>query len=136
VGYWTSAELDGDTTIKFYGPSTITASFDSDVRKSTSDAIHVGYFDQSIVLAKDTDYRLTLLPGATSIQAHEMIWYESATREAYPGFINCSKTSRKSAGSWSDDNTATMAIGLLLDQLDDGVSAGGNTIVVSRRTVR
>ncbi|MEE9597226.1 MAG: hypothetical protein V3V96_10665 [Acidiferrobacterales bacterium] len=129
TGFWVSAEIDGDATIKLYGPSTITAALDKDIRVAAAGHLHQGFFASTVDLVKDTDYRLTLLPGATSIKRHETTLFDANARGAASGGTNVAKTSRADAGGWTEDTTMIVQIGLLIDQLDDGVGGGTTSIL-------
>jgi hypothetical protein len=126
TGWWVSAELDNTLDIKLYGPSTLTYSFDPDIRRSTVDGFYTGYFSSTVDLAISTDYRLTLLPGASNIIRHNTTLLNAAVRGAWPGGTNIAGTTRSDAGEWSaDQTTTTYPMGILIDQLDDAAGGGG-----------
>jgi hypothetical protein len=51
----------------------------------------------------------------------------AASLDALPGGQNVSASSRTDAGAWTDVATRRLLIALWIDQVDDGVSAGGGS---------
>lgn len=130
AGVWAWVELDGDTDVKLYdsdGSSVLeTVSFDKDVRGATSGRLTVAYFTTPRTFTPNTDYRLTILPTtATSSGIGLMTFAAAALLDAIPMGQTWHKTERTNAGSWTQTTTQRPFMGLILDQLDDGVSAGG-----------
>jgi len=85
------------------------------------------YFSSPLTLSAGTVYRLVVKPTTTSnANVREAIMLNAAMLDMLPGGSDWYKTSRADAGSWTDTDTRRIwALGLLIDQIDDGASAGG-----------
>ncbi len=84
-------------------------------------------FSTPVTLTAGTVYRLVAKPTTTTnVNVREAIMLNAAMLDMLPGGSDWYKTSRADAGSWTDTNTRRIwALGLLIDQIDDGASAGG-----------
>lgn len=85
------------------------------------------YWDSPITLSAGTVYRLVAKPtSGSSINVREAVMLNNAMLGMIPGGLDWYKTSRADGGSWTDTNTRRIwALSLLIDQIDDAVSAGG-----------
>lgn len=95
------------------------------------------HFDNPVVLAINTWYRAVIEPNsATNFNLVSLQCPSAAYLTGMPGGTNFHYATRAS-GSWTDTATDTVPmLDLLIDQLDDGVSAGGanplNGLIVAR----
>lgn len=132
IGVWGVIDLDGLCDVKLYdGDSsvlqTIAIGSDVDIRRSTGPLYFEKLFTTAQSITAGQTLRLVYLPGsATTVTCSEMIYPSAAIMTAVTGRSNHFKCSRTDAGSWVDTATDRMvAIGLIIDQIDDGASAGG-----------
>jgi hypothetical protein len=98
---------------------------------ANSGGIHNVFFDNAVTLSPGTWYRAAIEPtSATDCSITTFSLPHANYRSAYPGGANFFYTTYV-ASSWTDTATnAVPMIDLLLDQLDDGASAGGGGAVV------
>jgi hypothetical protein len=85
-------------------------------------------FNAPAAIAANTVYRLAIKP--TSVNAVNLTYWDfptAASLDALPGGQNVSASSRTDAGPWTDVATRRLLIALWIDQVDDGVSAGGGS---------
>ena len=84
------------------------------------------YFDSTVELAANTTYRIVLKPTTISGNSLQFGTVASAAiLNSLPMGDAFKRTHRTDAGAWTDTNTERFFLGLLVDQLDDGVSSGG-----------
>lgn len=115
---------DGSTTLE-------SISLDGDIQAGSSTA---GYmymkFATPQTLTKDTYYRLTLKPtNATNSTLMEFTYASSAILDAISGGSNVHETKRLNTGAWTDTTNIRPWMGVIIDQLDNGVGGGGGMIV-------
>lgn len=96
---------------------------------SASSSIH--YFSSAISLAANTNYRLVIKPTVTSSMSATQYALDTsagttALREAGVSGTTWQLTTRTDAGAWTDTPDTIACIGLIVDQFDDGASAGGS----------
>lgn len=131
VGGWMAGDLDGDCEMVLYdtnGTSVLaTVSHDKDITGQTSltQMTHTFMFPSAHVLTKDSNYRLTMKPTtATDIDIHQFTVDSAGILDSWDGGSVIHKTSKKDAG-WTEAPTIRPFMGLIIDQLDDGVGGGG-----------
>ena len=92
----------------------------------TTANLHYFMFPTPQALTKDTAYRVTLQPSSNTAFTFTRFSVDAnATLGAFPGGIQFYETYRTNAGSFTDVTTNRPNIGIILDQFDDAVSAGG-----------
>lgn len=135
-GAWCIANPSEDFEVVLYNSSsTVIASalVDKDQR-----AVAVGTYGlhrlawAPVTMAIGT-YRLVFKPTtATSITIGEYTVTTAAQLDCNPGGQTWHKTSRTDAGAWTDLTTARVDhMGIMIDQIDDGVSAGGGGLLTN-----
>lgn len=109
------AELNGSST-----------AFDGDHNMNGGTGGVSLFFDNPVTLSPDTWYRLAFEPSSVTNHTLYTLTLPSADyRSGTPGGLNHHYTTYAS-GSWTDSATDQVPmIDLLIDQLDDGASAGG-----------
>lgn len=85
------------------------------------------YWDSPVTLAADIVYRLVAKATSTAnVNVREAIMLNAGMFNMIPGGAEWHKTSRVDAGVFADDPLRRIwSLGLLIDQVDNGVSAGG-----------
>lgn len=123
-GIWASVDADNDFDLVLYDSdgSTVlgTTSFDKDIKYGSSYGVLLARFDP-VDLAKDTEYRMAIKPGASDIRIMRYFMYAQNTT---PGGASCHLTSQTGGGGWSETSTERIVMGLLLTGFDDGVGGG------------
>lgn len=104
--------------------------FDGDSQMGGTQAVRV-FFDSPVILEPATWYRATVQPSSATATAMTSAVLDSADyRSGWASGVNCHYTTFTTAGSWVDSATGTLAwMDILIDQLDDGASAGGGMLV-------
>jgi hypothetical protein len=128
VGIWCYLDYDYDVTLSLLlgADDTLLANctLDADVRVSTAGGVVQRYFDgdpaTTVILAKDTWYRIIATPGATAHNFHYSEVPEAAAMDALPLGQYCIWTQRTDGGAWAQTVTKRATMGLIIDQIDDG----------------
>lgn len=133
AGFWIIADLDGDADIVLYdsdGTSVLQSfSLDKDLQFSGAVRPLAGVFSGGSVLTKDTNYRLVAKPTSlTNIVLREIEVDIAAQMDAMPAGQNFHRTERTDAGSWTQTTMKIPLMGILLDQLDDGVGGSASGV--------
>lgn len=114
-------DSDGSTALA-------TLSFDASLYVTGNDLTHL-FWGSDVSLAKDTWYRIAAKPTTTTnFTLRFLDLFSAAAAAQLPGGTNAILSRRVDAGSWTDVDTQRPALGVLLDQADDGVSAGGGLL--------
>ena len=128
-GIWVYVDADADFDLKLYDSdgSTVlkTIAVDTDLRALVAARIQYHYFPASQELLANTNYRLTALPGASSIGLAEFTVNAAAIMDAFSGGQACHLTTRADAGAWTQTTTQRPIMGLIIDGLSDGAGGGG-----------
>jgi hypothetical protein len=127
-GFWVAINRAAAFDIKLYDSdgSTVLESQSFAAASAGTVLIMHTYFDSEITLSKDTSYRMTVLPTtATTVSLMVGSYSVAAVLDALPGGQECHYTSRTDAGAWTEATTKRPLMGLILSELDDGVSVGG-----------
>lgn len=128
IGIWCAADIDADATLKLYDPdgSTLLESVTavSAARTAATSRISRWFFDTDVALAKTTNYRVTLLPGASSVGLTRATAPSAAMLGCWPCGTNVYLTTRTDAGAWTDSTDQRALMGLILNGFDDGAGAG------------
>lgn len=110
----------------------MTQRVDGDAVAGTQAYLNFVQFDSTAELAKDTEYRLSVKPAdATGIRLQRSTYLSSALLGAMGGSAGFYESTR-AGGAWSDATDTQPTMGLIIDQLDDGVGAGGESVFVHR----
>lgn len=123
-GIYTGTNAASETEVS----SSLTTWFDTDILVGTGTFnTSTLYFDNAVTLSADTWYRLALWPTTSTSCGFIGFEYDDANLQAVgPGGNNWHFTRKALGGSWDDSNTLVSPfLSLVIDQLDDGVSAGG-----------
>lgn len=144
-GVWVLGRLDQDWSLVLYdtdGTTDLTAganaiTHDKDIRGSGTSMIVELPLVTKVILTKDTYYRLVLLPTTTgNIRMYEHGVTDdgaNATMEALPMGESFHYTSVNGApsveGDWTNSITSRPRLGIIIDQLDDGVGGAGGGLI-------
>lgn len=136
-GFWVYCDLDGDATIKVYDSdgSTELASvaLDKDIRRATTYGKLTGVFPSDLTFLANTYYRMTLLPGGTTIALGDFDVATAAQMGSMSWGTNFHHTQRTDAGAWTDTTTKRPFMGLIVSHADDGAGGTTNVTIVQRR---
>lgn len=130
VGCYVYLDLDANADLILYadgspGTELMNISLDSNKRRVITGQLFRILFDAPVSITKDTWYRLALKPSTTtSITLYHMDVNSTAivdSLELGQNFLY----STSAGGAWTDTSTRRPFMGLIFDQFDDGVSAGG-----------
>ncbi|MCR4287139.1 MAG: hypothetical protein NUW09_03905 [Deltaproteobacteria bacterium] len=130
VGCYVYLDLDANADLILYadgspGTELMNISLDSNKRRATTGQLFRIMFDAPVSITKDTWYRLALKPTTgTSITLYHMDANSLAivdSMEMGQNFLY----STSAGGAWTDTTTRRPFMGLIFDQFDEGVSAGG-----------
>lgn len=131
-GAWVATIPTGDFKLVLYNSggtaigNTPTIDKDQINNASTISLNSYPFVEGSIELAAGT-YRIALLPTTTTnVRAQIHSFDSSAVRQGSFGLGNLS--TRADLGSWTDDATQRLMIGLILDGIDSGGSSGGGDV--------
>lgn len=128
VFYFSRAASGAGDIILYDSSNNVLATVNFDFIDSTA-AVKELFFDSSISLAKDTDYRVVFKPSNTNsvfVQTFDI----GGSDVILPFFgLNFRKTSRTDAGAWTDDDTLFTDLHLIFDKFDDGVGAGSGGLI-------
>lgn len=130
AGAWMYADIDNVASVVLYDTDGTTAletvAIVPNERSGTTTCYYFIPFSSSRTLTINSTYRIVLKPTSTSNVGYSRMTVLSAAQMGMlPLGTNCYETSRTDAGSWTDDNTSRISIGLLIDQLSDNAGAGG-----------
>lgn len=129
-------DLDGDADIEFYDSDGITiipdgiVSLDKDIRSGASGGVFLVPLVTPIELTKDTFYRTAIHPtSGTNIRLYYLdVTDDGASKamNAIDGGVNWHATSCNgvppSESDWTQELTRRYLMGIIIDQLDDGVA--------------
>lgn len=118
-GVWVSHLRQDCEAVLYDSTNTViaTATLDKDVNINNSEAYVYLYFTDSVVLDKSSSYRLVAKPTTTTSVGIQIYDFPNANVKESAGFAGISKTTRTDAGSWTEDATDVVHMGLLIDQL-------------------
>lgn len=127
------ADVNQDFSIILYGSDGTTVLATKSVNGAanrSSSGLSSYLFGSSIALAKDTYYRVAILPGAASpnMELHEFSVPTAAAMDAVPGgqafHLSTCNGDPANEASWTQTTTGRPFILLIVDGLDDGVVSG------------
>lgn len=121
-------DTDGSTVLQ-----NVTVDTDSDASAASSRQRTI-YFDETTLstLNAGSSYRLSVVPGATSLTIGGMTMHASADLDAWPGGSAVAQGStRKSAGAWTDDNKTRYGINPILADITAPTGGGGGLLLNS-----
>jgi hypothetical protein len=134
IRYWANAAT-GDFDLALYNDagtelSSSATSVDGDVPAAAATGCINAFFDNPVTLSPGTAYRAAIIPSTATNQIIQLHTLGSADlRSAMLGGLNYTYAVRTS-GVWDDTNTTVVPfMDILIDQLDDGVSAGGGGLL-------
>lgn len=130
TGTLLNLDLDGDADIVLYDGTTAveTISLDTNVRQSTGRSHFWLPFDNTEVLAKDTNHRVTVKPGATDLTLISTDMFSAAIMDGRPGGQKFHYTSRTDGGSFTEVTTRRPDMSVFFDAFDDAVGGSGGVI--------
>lgn len=136
VVYYFDPDVNADVILYDSDQATAvqTWTVDKDVRAQALGAIFKLYLTTPKILTVNTKYRLVVQPSAMAITHHMLYTYPDSTISAMAGIeggVNCYYTecngTPTNEASWTDTVADRPAVaGVIIDQLDDGVSTGGS----------
>lgn len=130
-GAWVMVDMDNNFDVVLYNSASAaqtTMAVDKDIRQGSGTLINPYYvfFDTSISLTASTNYRLAIKPGASNISVYGLACPSSSYLGSMPAGSNAVLSTRTDAGAWTDSTAEQLYAGLIIDGIDDGVSAGGS----------
>lgn len=135
TGFWFfgSFRVGAPTTVRLYdsdGSTVLTSlTVDDDQMYQVSHSPNRYLFDDTQELTINTNYRLTVLPSTSSdIHVDYFETDSAAIMDAFDGGQEVHWTERTDGGGWTETTTRRPFMGLILDQLDDGVGAGAGGV--------
>lgn len=119
-----NAILADDTGNELSSSST---AFDGNIRANVATGTSRVRFDNPVTLSPDTWYRAVIEPSSATNCSITMATLANANlRSGWPSGVNCHYTVFATSLPYDDSNTSILPImDIIIDQLDDGVSAGG-----------
>lgn len=143
VGIWLWADMDGAAAIKFYDTDGTTslgqATYALNERGGTSAGLFFFPLDDatgpaSISPTVNSTYRVGVEPSSgTSLSVYDFTVSAAAFMDAFDLGQNFYKTTAKNpagTGDWTNTTTQRVFMGLIIDQLDDGVGGGGGGCII------
>lgn len=129
-GAWIAVDRDGDCDVVLYGSDGATVlasvSLDKDIDQSTTPRLSMVMFSSSVSLLANTAYRLVIKPTTvTSLTLYGLTVNAASLLDQMGGGQALHLTTRTDSGAWTDTTTSRPHLGLIIDGIDDGVSAGG-----------
>lgn len=137
IGFWIYANLYYyDAVLTLYDASSkilANATIEADYRHGASPGYLEVFFDSdpaaNVTLAKDTNYRMVVASTSSdSISFRDLSVPEAAAMEVMDLGTSCYMTYRTDGGTWTESTTRRVCMGLILDQLDNGVGSGGGLL--------
>lgn len=129
---WYNGANTGDFKITLFDDSgselsSSETSVDGDHSVNANAGVMVAFFDNPVTLSVGTWYRVAIEPtSATNVNVSFAQTPGASYMNAAPGGANFIYTTYTTAGGWVDTATDSYPLlGLLFDQLDDGVSSSG-----------
>lgn len=96
-------------------------SIDGNQWRGTGDDAGRIFFDTSVVLKRNTVYRLSIKPTtANNVKVRKVTVANANVMNQMPGGTNFSMSTRTNDGAWTDDTLTFPNIGVILDQIEDG----------------
>lgn len=133
AGIWVLADFDGDADLKLYGSDgvTVLASVSNTALTPAiaSSGVNYRFFSSDVSLSANTVYRVAIEPSSsTSLTAYFATYHSSAIRAQSILGAQAYHTSAKNptgTGSWTDDETRVVFIGVMLSSIDIPTGGGG-----------
>lgn len=141
IGIWAALTLGGNSQVNLSLLNSadsvlgqFAANFDEDEGTQSGAGGIVCPFD-AVTLSQGATYRVIFTPAdATSSTLFYADVDAAAHLGMYSGGADCHWTQRTDAGAWSQTTTRRPMMGLILDQLDDGASGVGGSLLWGDRT--
>lgn len=132
MGFWVHIDADADAVVNLFdsdgSTSLATAAIDTNIRGSANN-LHVfpSSFDAAAVLSINTSYRMAIRSNSSSSFALAQLNVAAASHlDVLSGGSGIHMTTRNNnTGAWTETTTSRIWMGLIIDQLDDGVGGGG-----------
>jgi hypothetical protein len=123
IGAKFMGDLDGACDIKLYGTTTKTFSTVANRRYNANVNSGEAIFTSEYIVEANETFRMSILPTtATAGTVRDYTYptsYESAVKTMFFGSdVTINKTSRKSAGAWTDDSTKVVGIVPLISDIE------------------
>ena len=141
VGVWVWMDLDGPVAVKFYDTDGVTVLAQGTAAANSRTADNAGImvfpFDDvtgapAVTPTVGSTYRIGVEPSsATTLSIYDITVDAAAVMDSYPLGQNFYRTQAKDptqVSDWTDAMTRRVLMGLIIDQLDDGVAAGGGLL--------
>ena len=126
IWLWADGGISGGTEIILYEGTSVKKMVNHFSEVTGAAGMHTVLFNAPVVLATGTVYYAAYRPLTTANCTIALTTFNDAKhRNAYPGKSALYLATRTDQGAWSDVTTQRPFIGLVLDQLGDGVSGGG-----------
>lgn len=131
TGMWILGDFDYDTDVVLYDADGTTVLDTVTIRQAERGIMATAFTIKRftpIVLNAGSTYRLSIKPntsGASDVTIYKITMPTSAMMGCLPGGTNITMSSRTDAGSWTDDPTSLIVMGLYFDQLS---SDRGDTV--------
>jgi hypothetical protein len=130
TGVWMQSDVRSNITLKLYDGSTspggtalLSKLFSSASLPAVGTSFNEFYFDSTHILDAGTPYRLvTAFSAGTGTRYNLAIFGSSNRRDA---IVSNQYYTESSGSAWIDTVTQVPAIGLIIDQIDDGATGGG-----------
>lgn len=123
IGVEFVGDIDGAVDIKLYAGSTLTASMVANRRLNANAGINRHLFSSTYTADVNETYRVAVLPtSATTGTYRDYTYptsYESAVKtNLFGSDVSISKTTRKSAGAWTDTSTKVCGVVPIISQIE------------------
>lgn len=129
VGFWGDFSYGADFDVVLYEGTTALSTYSIVNIKKAGTGYGQYKFGSAILLSKDTVYRLAVKPTTTTnVGVLEMTVSIAAMMDMLSGGQAFYYSQRTDAGTWSDTTTRRPFMGLIIDQIDDGVGGSGGPV--------
>lgn len=127
-GFWALAEFDITCDVVLYDSNGVlsTRTLAVNNRGSTGTGLSWRRWSAGYILSYGSTYRITVKPTASSggMTVSRLTVLAAGAMAGWPLGTAMYETSRVNAGAWTDTPTQRISIGLMIDQLDDGIVVG------------
>lgn len=131
-GFYFKTNISNDLDFVLYDSDGTTAlatiSADKDIYRDGGFGYYtMRLFTSSIALAADTFYRIAQKPGGSNVTYYDFDVPSAALMDTQDGGSDFHESHRTDAGSWTNVTTRRPWAGIIIDQIETGVSMGGST---------
>lgn len=133
-GFWIWGDFDGDYMVNLYDSNgatvLVSGSGYAAIPATTSTSFNYGKFLTSYTLEKNTLYILGVAPSsASNVSIYSYDFYLSGVRNQYKqgsGIFLSTAKDPTGIANWTDNYSGILALGLMVNQLDDGTPAASS----------